>query len=101
MSASEILNVRYWDVFPKKIKLSKSAMEAVIPLSIRGETAGDLVFETTNDAVAWIDAAGKVHAGLASGWAMIMIYDSQARASVRHVQVEVIEISTASTGGGY
>lgn len=78
----------YWDVFPKLIRVSCSLTQQVIPLSIRGEGLAP-VFDSSNPEVAEIDGAGTIRCGLMPGAAMIMVWSSSARTSVRHVQVEV------------
>jgi hypothetical protein len=83
-----IESIQYWDVFPKIIRVSKSGFAQYIPLSIRGEIASP-VFETSNPDIAAVDEAGNVMCGFQPGAAMIMVWDSPERASLRHVQVEV------------
>ncbi|HUT54410.1 MAG TPA: hypothetical protein VM658_13560 [bacterium] len=78
----------YWDVFPKLIRVSISMEQQTIPLSIRGNVF-DPVYESSNPEVAEIDELGNVLCGLTPGAAMIMVWFSEDRASVRHVQVEV------------
>jgi hypothetical protein len=89
MTASEILNIRYWDVFPKKIRVSRSAVERAIPLSIRGNPSGTPEFESMDSSIATVDSEGVVHTGLQPGATLIRIYDSWERSSVRTVSVEV------------
>jgi hypothetical protein len=96
MSIAEILVVPYWDVFPKKIKVSTSYWEQAIPLSIRGQLGDIPEFESADSSVSWVDEDGVVYAGSQVGATVIMIYDSWERNSVRYVQVEVID-----GGGGY
>jgi hypothetical protein len=78
----------YWDVFPKLIRVSISTYSQMIPLSIRGNVP-DPVYESSNSEVADIDELGNVLCGLTPGAAMIMVWASEERTSVRHVQVEV------------
>lgn len=81
-------NRNYWDVFPKLIRVSVSPFPQFIPLSIRGENM-EPVFETTNVSIADITETGSVVCGFTPGAAIIMVWDSSDRTSVRHVQVEV------------
>jgi hypothetical protein len=83
-----IESVQYWDVFPKLIRVSQSGFTQYIPLSIRGEIASP-VFESSNQDIAAVDEAGNVMCGFQPGAAMIMVWDSPERTSLRHVQVEV------------
>ena len=85
---------RYWDVFPKLIRVSRSGFAQRIPLSIRGELDSP-VFESSNPDVATVDEDGNVECGYLPGAAMIMVWDSPDRGSLRHVQVEVY----GNTGG--
>ena len=85
MSESENI---YWDVFPKLIRVSISMNSQTIPLSIRGNVSGP-VYESSNPEVVEIDELGNVRCGLTPGAAMIMVWFSEERTSVRHVQVEV------------
>jgi hypothetical protein len=79
---------RYWDVFPKLIRVSISMYPQIIPLSIRGNIPVP-VYESSNPEIADIDELGNVMCGLTPGAAMIMVWESEERSSVRHVQVEV------------
>lgn len=77
-----------WDVFPKLIRVSVSSVEQAIPLSIRG-VVHDPVIESSNDWVARVGQDGTIVCGSVPGAAIIMVWKSSARDSVRHVQVEV------------
>ena len=92
----EELQVRYWDVYPKSIKVTQNGQSLPIPLSIRGNPRGEIQYEVADESIAWIDEQGRVNLGEQPGATMIMVYDSEARDSVRHVQVEVLE----GSGGG-
>ncbi len=78
----------YWDVFPKLIRVSTSEFTQTIPLSIRG-TVESPVFESSNSDVAEMDEAGNVICGMQPGAAIVLVWHSGDRLSVRHVQVEV------------
>jgi len=78
----------YWDVFPKLIRVSTSEWPQTIPLSIRGSVESP-VFESSNNDVAEVDESGNVICGMQPGAAIVMVWHSEARDSVRHVQVEV------------
>lgn len=78
----------YWDVFPKLVRVSTSNFPQSIPLSIRGSVESP-VFESSNSDVADVDEVGNVICGMQPGAAIVMIWHSDARESVRHVQVEV------------
>ena len=78
----------YWDVFPRLIRVSCAIEEQSIPLSIRGPISAP-VFESCNPGVADVDELGNVLCGLVPGAAVIMVYPSYDKSSVRHVQVEV------------
>ena len=91
------IQVRYWDVFPKSIRVTRSWWSMMVPLSIRGNPRGDIQYETADSSIAWVDGEGRIRLGWRTGSTIIMIYDSESRDSVRYVQVEVIKES----GGGY
>lgn len=91
------LQVRYWDVFPKHIKVSVNSWGVTIPLSIRGDPTGDPEFESADSSIAWVDGDGQVNLGWQAGSTVIKVYDSDNRDSVRYVQVEVVD----QGGGGY
>jgi hypothetical protein len=93
----EELQVRYWDVYPKSIKVTISWRALSIPLSLRGNPRGEIQYEVADESIAWVDWQGRVWLGERTGATMIMVYDSEMRDSVRYVQVEVLEES----GGGY
>jgi hypothetical protein len=93
----EELQIRYWDVYPKSIKVTHSWESLSIPLSIRGNPRGEIQYEVVGDTIVWIDGQGRVRLGERTGATMIMVYDTAMRDSVRYVQVEVLEES----GGGY
>jgi hypothetical protein len=78
----------YWDVFPKLVRVSTSEWTQAIPLSIRGSVESP-VFESSNNDVAEVDEAGNVICGMQPGAALVMVWHSDDRLSVRHVQVEV------------
>lgn len=78
----------YWDVFPKLVRVSTSEWPQSIPLSIRGSIETP-IFETSNTDVAEVDESGNIICGMQPGAAIIIIWSSDARESVRHVQVEV------------
>jgi len=78
----------YWDVFPKLIRVSTSEWPQTIPLSIRGSVESP-VLESSNHDVAEVDESGNVICGMQPGAAIVMVWHSEARDSVRHVQVEV------------
>lgn len=91
------MDFRYWDVFPKKIRVTRSWWSMSIPLSIRGNPKGELQYESVNSDIAWVDWEGRVQLGWSVGATVIIVYDSLSRDSVRYIQVEVIEES----GSGY
>jgi photosystem II stability/assembly factor-like uncharacterized protein len=78
----------YWDVFPKLVRVSTSEWPQTIPLSIRGSVESP-VFESSNNDVVVVDEAGNVICGMQPGAAVVMVWHSDDRLSVRHVQVEV------------
>lgn len=84
-------DIRYWDVFPKSIKVSRTDTNVSIPLSIRGTPQGTPVFAVSDSGIVQVDANGVALLGAQAGAAMIMVYDSSAHTSVRYVQVEVLE----------
>ena len=88
----------YWDVFPKLVRVSTTEEEQVIPLSIRGTFTP--VFETSNPDIATVDANGCIHCGLKPGAAMVMVWKSGAKDSLRHVQVEVYGAAVAEETEG-
>ncbi|MCB2141313.1 hypothetical protein KQH29_00050 [bacterium] len=96
MAIIDTLNIHYWDVFPRKIKVSVSAWERSVPLSIRGASTLYPEFESADSTIAWVDSDGVVHLGLQAGATMIMVYDSWGRTSVRYVEVEVIDPAVAA-----
>jgi len=51
----EDLGFHYWDVFPKKIKVTRSWWSMSVPLSIRGMPRGELQYETVDSSIAWVD----------------------------------------------
>jgi len=89
----------YWDVFPKLIRLSVSEQSQSIPLSIRGNVETPVI-ESSNTDIVNIDGNGNVICGTRPGSAIVMIWHSDARESLRHVQVEVYEIPSSETEEG-
>ena len=77
-----------WDVFPKLIRVSVTSAEQAIPLSIRG-LVGEPIIESSNEWVARVDQSGLIVCGTVPGAAIIMVWRSSSRDSLRHVQVEV------------
>lgn len=77
-----------WDVFPKLIRVSVTSAEQAIPLSIRG-LVGEPIIESSNEWVARVDQNGTIVCGSIPGAAVILVWRSSARDSLRHVQVEV------------
>ena len=78
----------YWDVFPKSIRASLSEDPQDIPLSIRGQVTAPM-FESSNPDVMSVDTDGVLHVGDLEGNAMILVWDSAQKTSLRHVAVEV------------
>ena len=78
----------YWDVFPKSIRVSLTESEQMIPLSVRGN-AESPVFQSSNADVVNVDENGVLYFSGNIGNAMIIVWDSPAKLSVRHVAVEV------------
>ena len=86
--------VQYWDVFPKSIKVSKNPFGTIVPLSVRGNPRGSVVFESSDAIVASVDTNGTVSLGMSAGSAVITAYDSEDRTSIRYVLVEVTTTAT-------
>ncbi len=84
------IQVQYWDVFPKSIKVSQGTLPVSVPLSIRGTPRGTVIFESANLATASVDEGGVVSLGVNAGATMISVFDSVERTSIRYVSVEVI-----------
>lgn len=82
----------YWDVFPKSVRFSLSEMSQAIPLSIRGHIDTPL-FESSNPDVVSMNESGILQCGDTAGNAMVMVWASNEKKSVRHVAVEVREPS--------
>jgi hypothetical protein len=83
----------YWDVLPKSIKIAHGSRNMRVPLSIRGKPRGRVCFDVSNMAVATVDDAGVVSLGFYTGAAVISVYDSEDRTSVRYVQLEVVPVT--------
>jgi hypothetical protein len=79
---------RHWEVQPRSIRVSAGEFEQRIPLSLRGDVE-DPVFTSRNPEVAAIGADGVVRCGRTVGNAVLMVWRSSARESLRHVRVEV------------
>jgi hypothetical protein len=77
-------------VFPKTIKVSKSPLGTVVPLSVRGLPRGTVQFQSVDEIVATVDANGIVNLGLNVGSTVIVSYDSEDRTSARYVIAEVV-----------
>ncbi len=89
------IQVPYWDVFPKSIKVSHGSLNVTVPLSIRGNPRGTACFDSSNWAIATVSEAGVVSLGYNVGATVLAVYDSEDRTSVRYVQVEVISVAAA------
>jgi len=87
--------VQYWDVFPKTIKVSHGSLNMNVPLSVRGNPRGRVIFDVSNMAIATVSEDGVVSLGYNVGATVIAAYDSEERTSVRYVQVEVISVASA------
>jgi len=86
--------MRYWDVFPKYIRMTKPLNPEgflPVPISVRGTPLGMPIFEVSNPEVATVDADGNVMPGPSTGSTTIMVYDEPEKKSVRHVQVQVLK----------
>lgn len=84
--------IRYWDVFPKHIKVSKATSNRTVPLTIAGTLVGAPLFISTDTSIASVDSNGTVSLGTKVGAAMITAYDFtlNGQTTVRHIQVEVV-----------
>ncbi len=91
MTVSELFQIKYWDVYPKKIQVSTAWWDQIIRISIRGQLYDTPIFESADTGIARVDSDGTVYAGGQMGATVIMVYDSWMRLSVRYVQVEAIE----------
>ncbi len=90
---------RYWDVYPRLIRMTKAhdpKKLKPVPICIVGQPSGAPVFEVSNSEIATVDGDGNVQPGAHTGSAIILVYDSPAKKSVRHVQVEVFAAATSS-----
>ena len=91
----EEIQVQYWDVFPKSIKVSQGFVGVSVPLSVRGTPRGTVGFESANLAMASVDENGVVTLGVNVGATMISVFDSEERTSTRYISVEVIASEVA------
>ena len=82
--------VPYWDVYPESIKVTQGDMDVIVPLSVRGDPGGEPVFESVQPWVADVVPNGRVLLGRVAGATMILVYNSEAKTSIRYVQVEVM-----------
>ncbi len=89
------MQIQYWDVFPKSIKVSHGSLNMTVPLSVRGNPRGKVIFDSSNWAIATVTEDGIVSLGYNIGATVISAYDSEDRTSVRYVQVEVISVAAA------
>ena len=78
----------HWEVQPSTIRVSTSGFEQRIPLSLRGDVEAP-VFASCNPDIVGIGEDGVIHCGTLTGNAMLMVWRSPARDSLRHVMVEV------------
>jgi len=85
-------DIRYWDVFPKHIKVSKATANRTVPLTIAGTLVGAPLFISTDTSIASVDSNGTVSLGTKVGAAMITAYDFtlNGQTTIRHIQVEVV-----------
>ena len=85
-------DVRYWDVFPKHIKVSKATANRTVPLTVTGTLVGVPLFISTDYSIASVDTNGTVTLGTKVGAAMITAYDFtlEGQTTIRHIQVEVV-----------
>ena len=84
------VQVLYWDVYPKSIKVTQNDMDVIVPLSVRGYPGGEPVFVSVQPDIAEIVPHGRVLLGRTVGATMILVYNSEAKTSIRYVQVEVM-----------
>ncbi len=85
-----IPQVPYWDVYPKSIKVTQGDMDVIVPLSVRGDPGGEPVFESVQPWIVDVQSNGRVLLGRLSGSTMILVYNSEAKTSIRYVHVEVV-----------
>ena len=78
----------HWEVQPRSIRLSAGEFEQRVPLSLRGDVDAP-VFASSNPEVAEIGPDGVIRCGWTIGNAVLMVWRSSARDSLRHVLVEV------------
>jgi len=89
----EEVQVQYWDVFPKSIKVSQAPVAVSVPLSVRGTPRGTVQFDSANLAIASVDENGIVSLGVNVGATMLSVFDSEDRTSARYVSVEIMSVS--------
>lgn len=78
----------HWQIQPQSIRVSLREIEQRIPLSLRGDVDAP-VYASCNPEIVQIDANGVVRCGTVTGNAMVMVWRSALRDSLRHVMVEV------------
>jgi hypothetical protein len=77
-----------WQVQPQSIRISSGSNPQRIALSIRGDVDAP-VYASSNPDIVQVDESGVVLCGPVAGNAMVMIWRSAARDSLRHMMVEV------------
>lgn len=89
--------VNYWDVYPKNIKVSLSEFPVTIPLSVRGEPRGEVLFMSENINIASVSEFGKVTLGQVAGATFVTVYENAELLSARYVQISVDDYGTGGT----
>ena len=82
----------HWEVQPRSIRLSAGEFEQRVPLSLRCDVDAP-VFASSNPEVAEIGPDGVIRCGWTIGNAVLMVWRSSVRDSLRHILVEVRDLS--------
>ncbi|HPD17896.1 MAG TPA: hypothetical protein PLE19_23405 [Planctomycetota bacterium] len=98
------LNLDYWDVMPKSVRVNCSRTLITFPLTVYGADRNQMEYRVLNIGLASVNSSGEVTLGTVRGVTMILAWRKGDPCDVRYVQVSVEcpcdEYLSGGGGGG-
>ena len=95
------LDLDYWDVMPKSIRVNCARYDITFPLTVYGVDRNALDYRVLNPEIASVNASGEVTLGPVRGVTMILAWKKGDLCDIRYVQVSVECPCDEYLPGGY
>ena len=87
--ALDNLDLDFWDVMPKSIRVNCSVEPITFPLTVYGVERGAMAYRVLNPTIASVNQAGEVTLGQVRGVTMILAWRNGDLCDIRYIQVDV------------